>query len=140
VIKGWWPRVARAAGVRFGLRPRFTALFLAMALIVAATGTFGIREITKVGRLVQVMMKTRATQQKMAVLMKMSVQESWRRLVEVATASTGTADFDEASYDYEASVGRFRGYVQLLMKGNAKVGLAPAIPGGRLEALLKKNQ
>jgi signal transduction histidine kinase len=83
-------------------------------------------------------MKTRATQQKMAVLMKMTVQESWRHLVEVAATSPGADDFDEASYDYEASAGRFRGYVQLLLEGNAKVGLAPAIPGGKLEALLKK--
>ena len=129
MIKGWWPFVSRAAGPRFGLRPRFTALFLVMALIVAATGTFGIRKIMEVGGYVQMMMKTRATQQKMAVLMKMTVQESWRHLVEVATAASGADEFDEASYDYEAAAGRFRGYVQLLMKGNAKVGLAPVSPG-----------
>jgi hypothetical protein len=62
--------LGRFSALRHGLSARFTALFLVMALIVAATGTFGISKIALVGGTVQEMVRTRAAQEKMAVLMK----------------------------------------------------------------------
>lgn len=90
----------RLLSVRHGLAARFTALLLVMALIVAATGMFGIVKITLVGGSVQQMVRTRAAQEKMAILMKVAVQESRVHLLEAA-ASARTGDFEFAKDDYE---------------------------------------
>src|SRR5512133_4146020 len=93
---------ARLRGLHHGLAARFTALFLVMALIVAATGTFGISRITLVGGSVQEMVRTRAAQEKMAVLMKVTVQESRVHLLEAVMAFREFEDFEFARDDYEA--------------------------------------
>ena len=123
----------RLLALRHGLAARFTALFLVMALIVAVTGVFGIAKITLVGGAVQEMVRTRAAQEKMAVLMKVTVQQSRVHLLEVAMAFRETEDFDFAQDDYEVMRDRFRGYVALLLKGNAKVGIEAAPAGSTLE-------
>lgn len=120
-------------GLRHGLAARFTALFMVMALIVAATGMFGISRITLVGGSVQEMMRTRAAQEKMAVLMKVTVQESRVHLLEAAMAFKEAEDFEFARDDYEMKRDRFRGYVGLLLKGNEKVGIEAAPAGSKLE-------
>jgi signal transduction histidine kinase/DNA-binding response OmpR family regulator/HPt (histidine-containing phosphotransfer) domain-containing protein len=126
---------ARVASLRHGLTARFTALLLVMALIVAATGTFGIVKIALVGSSVQRVVRTRAAQEKIAILMKVAVQESRVHLLETATA-VGRSDFDLATGDYEMMRGRLRGYVNMLLAGNAKVGVEAAPPGSVLEQKL----
>jgi methyl-accepting chemotaxis protein len=123
-------------GIRHGLAARFTALFLVMALIVAATGTFGISRITLVGSSVQDMVRTRAAQEKMAVLMKVTVQESRVHLLEAAMAFK-EEDFELGRDDFDMMKDRFRGYLNLLLKGNAKVGIEAAPAGSTLEQKIK---
>ena len=123
----------RLPALRYGLAARFTALFLVMALIVAATGLFGISRITLVGSSVQEMVRLRAAQEKMAVLMKVTVQEARVHLLEASMAFKQAEDFDYARDDYEMIRDRFRGYVNLLLKGNAKVGIEAAPAGSKLE-------
>jgi len=123
----------RLFGLRHGLAVRFTALFLGMALIVAVTGMFGISKISLVGGTVQDMVRTRAAQEKLAVLMKVTVQESRVHLLEAALAFREFEDFEFARDDYEMMRDRFRGYVNLLLKGNAKVGIEAAPTGSKLE-------
>ena len=130
----------RLFGLRHGLAARFTALFLVMALIVAATGMFGISKIALVGGTVQEMVRTRAAQEKMAVLMKVSIQESRVHLLEAVLAFREFEDFEFARDDYEMMRDRFRGYVALLLKGNAKVGIEAAPVGGKLEQKLNAVQ
>ena len=130
----------RLLGLRHGLAARFTALFLVMALIVAATGMFGITRITLVGGTVQEMVRTRAAQEKMAVLMKVTVQESRVHLLEAAMAFREVEDFEFARDDYEMMRDRFRGYVNLLLKGNAKVGIEAAPAGSKLEQKINAVQ
>ncbi len=125
--------LSRLLGRRHGLATRFTALFLVMALIVAATGAFGLSGITMVGSSVQEMVRTRAAQEKMAVLMKVTVQESRVHLLEAAMAFKEMDDFEFARDDYEAMRDRFRGYIKLLLKGNDKVGIEAAPRGSVLE-------
>ena len=121
---------SRLQSLRHGLAARFTALLLVMALIVAATGTFGIVKITLVGSSVQQMVRTRAAQEKMAVLMKVAVQESRVHLLEAATVATA-ADFEVAKDDYEMMRDRLRGYVELLLAGNARSASRPRRRGAR---------
>ncbi len=130
----------RLANWRQGLAARFTALFLVMALIVAVTGVFGISRITLVGGTVQEMVRTRAAQEKMAVLMKVTVQESRVHLLEAAMAFREADDFDFARDDYEMMRERFRGYLNLLLKGNAKVGIEAAPAGSKLEQKISAVQ
>lgn len=125
--------LGRVLGMRHGLAARFTALFLVMALIVAVTGMFGISKIALVGGTVQDMVRTRAAQEKMAVLMKVTVQESRVHLLEAALAFKEIEDFEFARDDYEMIRDRFRGYLNLLLKGNAKVGIEAAAVGSNLE-------
>lgn len=123
----------RLADLRHGLAARFTTLFLVMALIVAITGMFGISRITLVGGTVQEMVRTRAAQEKMSVLMKVTVQESRVHLLEAAMAFKEADDFDFARDDYEMMRDRFRGYLNLLLKGNVKVGIEAPPVGSKLE-------
>ncbi len=119
---------------------KFTALFMVMALIVAATGIFGIWKITVVGSRVQQMMKTRADQEKMALLMKVTVQESRVHLLDAATVLNDMKEFEGNRGDYEAKRDRFRGYIDLFLKGNAKLGFDPAPRGSNLEQRVKAVQ
>jgi methyl-accepting chemotaxis protein len=119
---------------------KFTALFMVMALIVAATGIFGIWKITVVGSRVQEMMKTRAAQEKMAVLMKVTVQESRVHVLDAAMVLSDMNAFEGYRGDYEAKRDRFRGYVDIFLKGNAKLGFDAAPPGSVLEQRVRAVQ
>ena len=101
---------------------------------------FGISRITLVGGTVQEMVRTRAAQEKMAVLMKVTVQESRVHLLEAAMAFKDVEDFEFARDDYEMMRDRFRGYVNLLLKGNAKVGIEAAPAGSKLEQKINAVQ
>ncbi len=127
----------RLLNLRHGLAARFTALLLVMALIVAATGMFGIAKITFVGSSVQQMIRTRAAQEKIAILMKVAVQESRVHLLEALAASSPATDFKFAMDDYEMQRDRLLNYVNLLLTGNDKVGIEPAPPGSTLERKIK---
>jgi hypothetical protein len=115
------------------LAHKFTALFMVMALIVAATGIFGIWKITIVGSRVQEMMKTRAAQEKMAVLMKTTVQESRVHLLDAAMVVNDMNEFEGYRGDYEAKRDRFKGYVNIFLKGNVKLGFDASPRGSKLE-------
>jgi methyl-accepting chemotaxis protein len=121
------------AGLRHRLTTQFTGLFLLMAAIVAATGAFGLRTIGDVGTHVQDMLRARSAQEKMAVLMKVSMQEARVHLFEGALLSVDADALDFAKTDYELSRDRLRGYIDLLLKGNAKVGIEAAPKGSKLE-------
>jgi len=124
---------ARLLALRHRLAFRFTALFLLMAVLVAVTGLFGMTMITQVGGSIQQMVRTRAAQEKLAVLMKVSLQESRVHLLEAAAAVKMEEDFEFGRDDYQATRDRFRGYLNLLLKGNDKVGIEAAPPGSKLE-------
>ncbi|MHB8835624.1 MAG: hypothetical protein ACYC9Y_07940 [Candidatus Methylomirabilia bacterium] len=102
-------------GLRHGLAARFTTLFMVMALIVAVTGMFGISKITLVGGTVQDMVRTRAAQEKMAVLMKVAVQEAWNRfegvageLIALKTGLLEAAQADKSGSAARASLSELR--------------------------------
>ena len=122
------------------LAHKFTALFMVMALIVAVTGFFGIWKITVVGSRVQEMMKTRADQEKMALLMKATVQESRVRLLDASTVLNDMNEFEGYRRDYEAKRDLFRGYVDIFLKGNAKLGFDAVPRGSNLEQRLRVVQ
>jgi methyl-accepting chemotaxis protein len=111
---------------------KLISLFLIMAIIVAITGFFGIFSLNKVGHTIQDVIVTGATQSNQVVLMKTALQECRLHLVEVAMA-TNLDDLELFKGDYESKRDRFNGYVDLILKGNPKLGLPAAIKGSALE-------
>jgi methyl-accepting chemotaxis protein len=113
---------------------KLTALFMFMALIVVMSGIFGILSINKVGGKVQDMLKTRAAQEKLVVLMKVALQECRVHLLESAMVRSDLDEFELSKGDYEVKRDRFLGYCDIMLKGNAKLGIAAAPQGSQLES------
>ncbi len=115
------------------LGAKLTALFMVMALLVAVTGCFGIWSIRTVGNNVQEMIKTRAVQEKQVVLMKVALQECRVHLLEAAMVLNDSDEFELSKGDYEAKRDLFKGYCDIILKGNKKLGIPPAAKGSALE-------
>lgn len=114
------------------LGQKLVGLFLIMALIVGITGFFGILSLTRVGKTIQNVIMISATQSNQVALMKTALQECRLHLVEAAT--TDSADeFELINGDYESKRDRFSGYLDIILKGNQKLNLPPAIKGSPLE-------
>jgi methyl-accepting chemotaxis protein len=113
---------------------KLTALFMFMALIVVMSGIFGILSINKVGGKVQDMLKTRAAQEKLVVLMKVALQECRVHLLESAMVRSDLDEFELSKGDYEVKRDRFLGYCDIMLKGNAKLGIEAAPQGSQLES------
>lgn len=120
---------------------KLIGLFLIMAVIVAMTGLFAIYSLNKVGNTIQNVIMTGSTQSNQVVLMKTALQECRLHLQETATTSK-IDDFDIIKADYELKRDRLNGYLDIIIKGNAKLGLPPAPKGSQLEerALAVTNQ
>lgn len=112
---------------------KLITLFMVMALIVVVTGAFGTWSINQVGGKVQDMLKTRAAQEKLVVLMKVALQECRVNLLETAMVRSDMDEFELSKGDYEAKRDRFIGYCDLMLKGNAKLGIEAAAKGSELE-------
>jgi len=112
---------------------KLVGLFLIMALIVGITGFFGIYSLNRVGHTIQDVIMTGSTQSNQVVLMKTALQECRLHIVEAAT-SDKAEDFEVIKADYEIKRDRFSGYVDIIVKGNEKLGLPAAKKGTPLEA------
>ena len=117
-------------GLKLG--QKLVGLFLIMAFLVGITGFFGIFSLNKVGHTIQDVIMTGSTQSNQVVLMKTALQECQLHLVEASTASTAE-EFEAGKGDYEAKRDRFSGYIDIIVKGNPKLGLPPAKAGSPLE-------
>ena len=111
---------------------KLVGLFLIMALIVGITGFFGIYSLKRVGHTIQDVIMTGSTQSNQVVLMKTALQECRLHIVEAA-ASDKTDDLEVIRADYESKRDRFNGYVEIILKGNEKLGLPAAPKGSQLE-------
>lgn len=111
---------------------KLIGLFLIMALIVGLTGFFGIIGLNKVGHTIQDVIMTGSTQSNQVVLMKTALQECRLHIVEAAV-SNKQDDLEVITADYEVKRDRFNGYVDIILKGNQKLGLPAAKKGSPLE-------
>jgi methyl-accepting chemotaxis protein len=112
---------------------KLIGLFLVMALIVAATGAFSIWSLNRVGNTVQQVLKTRAAQEKLVVLMKTALQECRVHLLEASTVIASLDDFEASKADYELKRDRFLSNCNIILKGNAKLEIPAAPKGSTLE-------
>src|SRR5512136_1111170 len=90
-------------GTRFSLKivHKLVALFMCMAIIVAMSGGYGIWSINEVGGKVQKMMKARAAQEKMVVLMRVALQACRVHLLKAALVRGDMDEFELCKGDYE---------------------------------------
>jgi methyl-accepting chemotaxis protein len=109
-----------------------------MAFIVALSGWYGIRSINAVGGKVQEMLKSRAAQEKMVVLMKEAMQECRVNLLKAAMVRRDIADFELCKGDYEVDRDRILGDCDLMLQGNATLKMEAAPKGSQLEARINE--
>jgi len=114
------------------LGQKLVGLFLIMALIVGITGFTGIFSLNRVGHTIQDVIMIGSTQSNQVVLMKTTLQECRLHLVETTTIQKAE-EFEVIKADYESKRDRFNGYVDIILKGNQKLGLPAAAKGSPLE-------
>ncbi len=111
---------------------KLVGLFLIMAIIVGITGLFGIYSLNRVGHTIQDVIMTGSTKSNQVVLMKTALQECRLHIVEAAI-SDKMDDLEIIKADYESKRDRFIGYLDIILKGNQKLGLPAAQKGSLLE-------
>ncbi len=119
------------------LKYKLILLFLVMALIVAATGFFGLWNQDRISTLLD-LQRSSAAQEKLAVLMKVTLQGGRVNLLEAAISQVGGDDFENSKVDYELKRDNIQSYCNILLKGHPKLHIPPAIPGGLLEQRVNK--
>ena len=119
------------------LKHKLVLLFLLMALIVAVTGFFGLWSQAQIGTLLG-LQKSSAAQEKLAVLMKVTLQGGRVHLLEAAMTRNNNDDFENSKIDYELDRDNFDSYCNILLKGHPKLHIPPAIAGSLLETRIGK--
>ncbi|AMV73486.1 methyl-accepting chemotaxis protein [Desulfuromonas carbonis] len=119
------------------LKYKLVLLFLLMALIVAVTGSFGLWSQARIGDLLA-LQKSSAAQEKLAVLMKVTLQGGRVNLLEAAMTRNNADDFENSKIDYELKRDSFDSYCTMLRKGQPKLHIPPAEPGSLLEQRIIK--
>lgn len=117
---------------------KLVALFMCMAIIVALTGGYGIWSIDKVGGKVQEMMKARAAQEKMVVLMRVAMQAARVHLLKAAMVRSDMDEFELCKGDYEVERDRIISDCDLLLQGNVKLKIEAAPKGSQLESRINE--
>lgn len=117
---------------------KLIALFMCMAIIVAVSGSYGIWSINKVGGKVQEMLKSRAAQEKMVVLMKVALQECRVHLLKAAMVRSDMGELELCKGDYEVDRDRIISDCDLMLQGNAKMRIEAAPKGSQLEARINE--
>lgn len=111
--------------------------FLIMAAVVAVTGIFGIWNIHRVGSEVASLMKVRAAQEKVVLLLEQNQKACRVNLVEGALVRCEPAEFERYVENYRKKCDLFHSYCNILLNGDRKMGLPPAAKGSKLEEYTK---
>lgn len=119
------------------LKFKLTLLFLVMAVIVAITGCFGLWGQSQSKALLE-QQKSLAAQEKLAVLMKVTLQGARVNLLEASMAQPGTDDFENSKIDYELKRDSFDSYCTILLKGHPRLHILPAVTGSLLAERIVK--
>ena len=104
-----------------------------MALIVAVTGTFSAWSMNRVGDQIQNILQNLASQQKLVLLMGMTQKYCHVSLMQAALVRAEMEKFEEYADDYRMKRDLFRSQCDIMLKGNKKLGIKPALPGSVIE-------
>jgi nitrogen fixation/metabolism regulation signal transduction histidine kinase len=117
-------------GLKLG--QKLVGLFLVMALIVVITGLFGITSLNRVGKTIEDVIMAGSIQSNQVVLMKTALQECRLHLLE-ASSIVKEEELEVVKADYQLKRDRFEGYIEIILKGNARLGLPAVTKGSSLE-------
>ena len=119
------------------LSHKLIGLFMVMALLVALTGIFGAISMKRVGDRIQDMLQNLASQQKLALLMEVTQKVCHVSLLQADMVRTETEKFEEYAEDYRMKRDQFRNQCEILLNGNKKIGIKPAVKGSEIEKRVK---
>lgn len=115
------------------LSHRLVGSFMIMALIVAITGAFGAWSMRRVGDQIQNILQNLASQQKLVLLMGVTQKYCHVSLMQAALVRAEMEKFEEYAEDYRMKRDLFRSQCNIMLKGNAKLGIKPAPHGSVIE-------
>lgn len=115
------------------LGKRLIGSFMIMALIVGITGVFGAVSMKRIGDRIQDMLQNLASQQKLVLLMGVTQKECRVFLLQAAFVHNDMAKFEDYSEDYRMKKDLFRSQCDVILKGNAKLGIKAAQKGSLIE-------
>lgn len=116
---------------------KLTGAFVVMALIVAATGIFGIVNLDAFGIRVVNIMRTSAATEKMVLRMEQHQKSCRVNLVEGSMVRNSLKEFEDYVETYEVKRKLFRESADVLLKGDKKLHIDPAKPGSPMDERIK---
>jgi len=116
---------------------KLSAAFVVMALIVAATGTFGIVNLESFGKRVVNIMQASAASEKVVLRMEQHQKACRVNLVEGALVRNSLKEFDQYVETYEEKRDLFKEAANVLLKGDSALHINPAKAGSILEERIK---
>ncbi len=115
------------------LSHRLVGSFMIMALIVAITGAFGSWSMKRVSEQIQDIMQNLANRQKLVLLMGVTQKYCHVSLMQAAMVRNEMDKFEDYADDYRMKRDLFRSQCEIMLKGNAKLGIKPAHHGSVIE-------
>lgn len=112
---------------------KLIACIICTAVIVAASGGVGIWSIDRVSVKLREMFTARAAQEKLALQMKVALQESRVHLLEAAMVRSDLNEFELSRGAYLETRELLSSDCDVILKGNAKLGIEAAAKGSELE-------
>jgi len=115
------------------LRTRLIVAFLIMATLVAITGGFGALNIKRVGGQIQNILEQLSKQQKLVLLMGVTQKYCHVSLMQAALVRTDPDRVEEYVEDYRMKRDTLLSQAQIILDGNKKLGVLPAVKGSVVE-------
>jgi len=115
------------------LRTRLIVAFLIMALLVAFTGMFGTLSMKRVGGQIQDILEQLSKQQKLVLLMGVAQKYCHASLMQAALVRSEPEKAQEYVEDYRMKRDLLRTQAQVILEGNQKLGVLPAVKGSVVE-------
>ncbi|WP_136514688.1 methyl-accepting chemotaxis protein [Geomonas edaphica] len=115
------------------LRSRLIGSFLIMAVLVAFTGGFGALNIKRVGGQIQNILEQLSKQQKLVLLMGVTQKYCHVSLMQAALVHNDPEKLQEYIDDYQMKRDTLLSQAQIILEGNKKLGVLPAVKGSVVE-------
>lgn len=112
---------------------KLIAFIICTAVIVAASGGVGIWSINRVSVKLQEMFNARTAREKLALQMKVALQESRVHLLEAAMVRSDLNEFELSRGAYLEKRELLSSDCDVILKGNTKLGIEAAAKGSDLE-------
>lgn len=108
-----------------------------MAILVVVTGAYGVWNMTRLTARMSEVLNNLISQQKLIMLMEITQKAAYADILKVVTVRANREQFEEFAGDYRMKRDILRKNGLILIKGNPKLGIRPAEPGGIIEKRTK---